>query len=333
MSTGVLSQSQLLNTDSLIELYTIDTSTIRNQLGTPGGPVFNWTPGTLAQRIGGTVTGAVRTGGFGLIVLDQEIYPSPAGGYAIQCDNALTGATQSLPVGYFGDSGEGTTYVSVPGTAHLPAPGTPYVLSGPGVVSFGGTLYEPFPIAATGYAWSGQGTLPRPTLQIDNTILYPGTTVPLAASLVIAYADILGATVTRIRTFLQFLDGQPNADPTEMFEPDIYRVDRKSHHDKQYIEWELASSVDQLGLKLPARQVLRDVCNFSYRQWNAATGQFAYFTCPYTGSALFDATGAAQTDPSKDSCSKQLTTGCLARYPQPQPLPFGGFPGVGLVSL
>lgn len=52
-------------------------------------------------------------------------------------------------------------------------------------------------------------------------MLVPGSGVPLAAAMVIGYNDILGATVTRLRTFQQFLDGQPDADPSMVFSADV----------------------------------------------------------------------------------------------------------------
>jgi lambda family phage minor tail protein L len=328
MSTAHLEMATQLSTDALVELYSLDTTALVTTAGVAGqGQVFNWTPGTLPQRIGGTITAASGTS----VTLDQLVHPSVSGGYSVTLFPAGAASQQIMVNGFA--AADGLTTLTLQ-TAPLvePSVGTEYILSGPGYVSFNGTVYTPFPITVTGFEWSGQGTMPRPKMRIDNTVKAAGSTVPLAASLVITFADMLGAQVTRLRTFASMLDGQPNADPSAVFEPDIFRIDRKSLHDKTVIEFELAATFDQEGLQLPARQVLRDVCNFRYRQYNSVTAEFDYGTCPYTGSNYFTYAGTATTDPSQDVCRKILTA-CLLRFGQTTPLPIAGFPGVGLTSV
>ncbi len=188
-------------------------------------------------------------------------------------------------------------------------------------VVFNGLTYTPMPIEASGFEWNGQGKLPRPKLKIANIS-------GLAAGLTYQFTDLLGAEVTRLRTFRKFLDGMPEADPTAVFEPDVFRVDRKSHQSKAYVEFELAAAFDQQNVRLPKRQVLRDSCGFTYRVYSA--GSFHYGTCPYTGGPMYDAFDAGTTDPTKDQCSHRLT-GCVARYGQTATKPFAGFPGVAQV--
>lgn len=197
---------------------------------------------------------------------------------------------------------------------------TPGTLGGAAAV-FAGTTYAPMPIVGAEWEWNGQGRLPVPKLRISNLD-------GLAAALAIEFSDILGAVVTRTRTFAACLDGQPQADPTALFEPDVYVIDRKAEHQKAYLEFELAAAIDQRGKKLPGRQVLRDVCPFTYRKWDGA--QFIPGTCPYAGSPMFTIAEASTANPALDVCSHRLT-GCLKRYGN-TPLPFGGFPGVALVS-
>ncbi len=206
----------------------------------------------------------------------------------------------------YGQPGTGTVYNWCPGTV------------GGAAVKFAGVVYAPMPIAATGFEYSGQGKLPKPKLQISNIN-------GLATGLVIAFGDMLGAIVTRQRTFEQFLDGQPQADSSAVFDPDVFRVDRKSHQGKAYIEFELAAAFDQQGLRLPRRQVLRDACYETYRVFSGGTWHPG--TCPYAGAAMFDIGDAPVATPDKDVCSHRLT-GCLARFGKTAPLPFGGFPGV-----
>jgi lambda family phage minor tail protein L len=330
MSTAHLTEATKLATDALVELYTLDTTGLVTIGGLTGaGQVYNWTPGTLPQRLGGVVVSATTNA----VQLDQLIHASVTGGYSVQVFAADGKTIQQVAVSGFSVGAGGMTLLNLAGPlSSLPAAGTNYVVSGPGSVSLGGVVYLPFPITVTGFEWNGQGKLPRPKMRIDNTIRAPGTNIPLAAALAITFSDILGATVTRRRTFAGMLDGQPHADPTAVFEADQFRVDRKSLQNRSVIEFELAASIDQMGIKLPARQILRDTCNFRYRRWNATTGQFVYDTCPYTGGAMFTYAGVPTTDPSQDVCRKLLGA-CTLRFGVGARIPISAFPGVGLTSL
>jgi lambda family phage minor tail protein L len=187
-------------------------------------------------------------------------------------------------------------------------------------VMMGGNPYYPVPIDASGFEYNGQGPLPTPKLRVANTN-------NAAMQVLIANNDLLGAVVTRVQTWACFLDTGEYADPEATTMPDVYRVNRKSHADKNFVELELAASTDMQGKKLPFRLVLQQVCMRSYRSWNGTN--FVQGQCPYTGDAYFDSFDNPQTDPSKDQCSRKLS-GCLARYGQSEPLPTWGFPGVGL---
>lgn len=186
------------------------------------------------------------------------------------------------------------------------------------IVVFNGVSYQPIPIQASGFEWTGQGKLPQPRLKI-------AAIGGLAAALTYQFGDLLGAQVTRWRTFAKFLDGQPQADPTAVFEPDIFRIDRKSAQTKAYVEFELAAAFDQQGVRLPRRQVLRDACSNTYRVFSG--GQIHYGTCPYAGNTTFNAFDQVVQGIENDQCSHKLT-GCLARFGPVAPLPFAGFPGV-----
>ncbi len=191
-------------------------------------------------------------------------------------------------------------------------------------VSFGGVVYAPMPIETAGFEWNGQGKLPRPTLKVANIS-------GLATGLVIEYGDMLGARVTRLRTFAKFLDGKPTADSSAHYEPDEFRVDRKSVQNKHYVEWELAADFDQQNIRLPKRQVLRDACSETYRVF--AAGFFHPGTCPYAGGAMFDISNNAVFTQKEDVCNHRLT-GCQARYPgKNNPIPFAGWPGVAQTAI
>jgi phage-related protein len=71
----------------------------------------------------------------------------------------------------------------------------------------------------------------------------------------------------------------PDADDTANFADDIYYIDRKSHEDRDMVEFELASSVDLAGVQLPRRQVIQNICTWQYRGAE----------CGFTGAPVFDA--------------------------------------------
>lgn len=189
------------------------------------------------------------------------------------------------------------------------------------MIRWNGNAYAPIPVETSGWEWSGRGTLPTPLLRVSNVSLAFGAAA-------IAFGDLLGATLTRTRTFRRFLDGQANADPDAHFPLDIYRIDRKRLMTKAVIEWELAAVMDQQGLYLPRRPILRNACTHRYRVFDVDLNDFVYThaTCPYAGSAHFTETGAATTDPSADHCGKRLSD-CKKRFGS-LPLPTRSFPGV-----
>lgn len=209
---------------------------------------------------------------------------------------------------------------AVPADSVSPIPWVPFVANGSPV--FQSQVYTPVPIEAEGFEWSGRGPIPRPRIRISNIN-------NLAGALAINMADLLGCKLTRIRTFARHLDGGSQADSGQIFEPDIWFLDRKVHHSPAMIEWEMASIMDVEGRQLPGRQILRDVCTHTYRRWNSVLATFDYSaaTCPYTGSRYIKASGADTGIPSEDSCGRRLVD-CKARFGT-APLPTRAFPGVG----
>lgn len=188
-------------------------------------------------------------------------------------------------------------------------------------IAWNGNMYGPITVHTSGWAWNGQGPLPTPIIQVSNVSLAFGAAA-------IAFHDLLGATLTRTRTFRRFLDGQPEADVDAHFPLDIYRIDRKRLMTKAVIEWELAAVMDQQGLYLPRRPVLRNACTHRYRRFdvNAMAFDYTHASCPYAGSAYFTEIGATTTDPAADHCGKRLSD-CKLRFGL-TPLPTRAFPGV-----
>lgn len=187
-----------------------------------------------------------------------------------------------------------------------------------------GNQYVPYPIEADGFEMKVKDAMPRPKLRAAN-VNHTFTSLLETAD------DLVGCTVRRWRTFKRFLDGQPSADPTKHLAVDDYVIERKITQNPIYIEWELSAWLDQQGVMLPKRQVLRDFCPWVYRYWDGTQFKYDKVTCPYTveqSGAYFDEQGNACT-PDQDRCGKRLSD-CKKRYGN-NPLPFGGFPGVSRV--
>lgn len=182
-----------------------------------------------------------------------------------------------------------------------------------------GETYTPFPVAVSGFEQSGSGALPRPTLRISNLN-------GLVGALAREYGDAIGAQVTRKRTLIKYLDaanfdaGNPEADPNTHLPDEVYYVHRKVAETKELIEFELAAAWDVQGVKLPRRQVIQNICPWRYRGAN----------CGYAGGAVADERDIPTNDADEDECGKRLRS-CRLRFGENAELPFGGFPGSGLV--
>lgn len=119
-------------------------------------------------------------------------------------------------------------------------------------VVWGGNTYTPFPIEFSGVQYTNTTSAPsKPTLKVSNAH-------HLLVGMIISLGDLCGAQLTRYRTFVRFLDGQPDADSTAHFPPDVFLIDQKQAHNKTNIQFSLTSIVDRPNLLLPLRQVLTD---------------------------------------------------------------------------
>jgi lambda family phage minor tail protein L len=182
-----------------------------------------------------------------------------------------------------------------------------------------GNTYTRFPIEITGFEKSSKGAIPRPKAKIANI-------TGLVGALVHGLNDLIGATVTRKRTFLKYLDavnfaaGNPSADPNVGFPDDVYYIDRKSAENKLVIEFELTSAWDVQGVQLPHRQVISNICPWKYRSAE----------CGFAGGAIADASDVATTTLALDACGKRISS-CKMRFGATAELPFGGFPGAGIL--
>lgn len=136
-----------------------------------------------------------------------------------------------------------------------------------------GKEYVAAPIEADGFEITSKGTLPTPKLRMtvsDDGIPY----LTIFKNRILELGDIVGAKVTRIRTFYKYLDVENFKDgkypdgfyPSNTELPrDIFYIDRKSIENKNRIEYELATFFDIENVKLPGRLVISNSCGAKYR--------------------------------------------------------------------
>lgn len=175
-----------------------------------------------------------------------------------------------------------------------------------GDVVWQGITYSAFPVEASGFEFKGDGSLPRPTIAFANVNQFVGKMARM-------FRDLVGCKLTRRQVFaryldaINFVDGNPEADPESGFVPDIYTIDRKTYEDRNLIKFDLAPDLDLENVRVPARIVSGTVCPWLYKGAE----------CGYTGEIV--------------TCDKGLKTsnGCRVHFPAPAKLPYGGFPGVG----
>lgn len=143
-----------------------------------------------------------------------------------------------------------------------------------------GREYIAAPIGADGFEINSAETVPTPKLQI-STSNAGIESLAILKQKIFEMGDLVGAKVTRIRTFLKYLDARnfPTAnrpvgydpDPNAEFPRDVFYVDRKSLENKTTIEYTLATLMDVEDVKLPGRLAVANTCTFFYR------GQGCYY--------------------------------------------------------
>ena len=181
-------------------------------------------------------------------------------------------------------------------------------------VKFGGIEFIPYPVIASGFEMNASGALPRPTFQFSNINGELGAFVE-------ANKGMIGAVVTRTRTYAKYLDGRPAADPTKTLGSDIWIVARKSQENAISITFECATMFDLEGIQLPLRTVLAGLCMYIYRGTE----------CGYAGPPVQDIDGNPTSNPALDQCRKTVAA-CQARFGVKGPLPTSAFPGSLLQS-
>lgn len=195
-----------------------------------------------------------------------------------------------------------------------------------GNITWNSNAYSRLPIEVTGFEYSGQGQLPRPTVRVAN-LLGSITAILLDVNTTTPGNDLTGAKLTRIRTLVRYIDGvnftggtnpYGTPDPTATFPSEIYYVSRKVSETRDLVEFELSASFDLAGVRAPKRQCIANLCQWVYRSAE----------CTYAGTDYFDENDKRVVSSANDVCGKRLSS-CQTRFGIAAQLPFGSFPGVG----
>ncbi len=184
-------------------------------------------------------------------------------------------------------------------------------------ITWDGNQYSRLPIMAEGFEYLSSGTLPRPTLTIanlDSTI----TALLVTVNATTTGNDLTGAEVRRIITCKKYLPGESAEDSKAQRPVEIWTIDRKSSENRDAVQFELASKIDQPGVKIPRRQLIGNICQWGYRSSE----------CSYTGSNYFDTDDNPESSLANDRCGKRVSS-CKKRFGDNNPLPFGSFPSAG----
>jgi lambda family phage minor tail protein L len=127
-----------------------------------------------------------------------------------------------------------------------------------------GNVYSRFPAIADGFEFTGQGTLPRPTLVVSN-ILGSISALMITVNATTPFNDLQGAKFVRHRTMAQFIDAAnfPNntnpfgtPDTSAELPQEIYYIHQKTLENREQIIFELVSALDLQNVRVPKRQVL-----------------------------------------------------------------------------
>lgn len=188
-------------------------------------------------------------------------------------------------------------------------------------VKFNGYIYLPAAIEVTGFAWDGQGTIPRPQMTLSTPDLSFLNTI-------VSFDDIVGAGFKRIKTFRKYLDDGSAAHTGMSFPAEEYVVEKKSNQSRHTVVFELSAHMDQQGLMIPRKLILRDSCVHTYRNWTGAGWNYRNVTCPYAAPRMYKTNGESTTDQYKDACGKRISD-CKLRFGNNAVLPRLAFPGVG----
>lgn len=189
-------------------------------------------------------------------------------------------------------------------------------------IIWNGQEYKAWPSQVEGLEINSSGQPNSPTLSVGNI---DGS----ISSLCLFFQDLVKAKVIIRRTMAEYLDavnfvdGNPNADPTQEY-TDTWYIDSKTYEDNETVSFLLSSPADLSGKKLPGR-LCTGVCEWAQR------GRYRGPECGYTGEAMFDLDDNPTSDPSEDRCAGRVPS-CKVRFGANNQLPFGGFAAANLLG-
>ena len=128
--------------------------------------------------------------------------------------------------------------------------------------------YSRMPLKASGFEYSGKGSLPRPTLTLSN-LLGTITSIIQLTNQTTPFCDLSGAKVTRRRTLSRFLDEENfpsnvnpfkegSVDPSAELPKEVYFIERKILENKDLVQFELVSTFDLVGISAPKKLATRE---------------------------------------------------------------------------
>ncbi len=137
-----------------------------------------------------------------------------------------------------------------------------------------GNEYIAAPIQSEGFELTSSGPNATPKIRITTNEENIGLLSTLKSQ-IYQMGDLVGAKLTRIKTFAKYLDARNFLDlvTPEDFEPDtnvelsrsVFFIEQKTQENKFLMEYELSSVLDLEGLKLPSRLVVATKCQWAYR--------------------------------------------------------------------
>jgi len=188
-------------------------------------------------------------------------------------------------------------------------------------VVFNLITYYPVSLEAKGFDVVSDGKFPRPHIIISNVNR-------LLVGPVVLYRDLVNCKVTRIRTYLKYLDGQSEPNINAIYRRDVYYINKKVSQNKFMMEWELISPIEAVTLNIPAKQIL-PTCTHRYRVMDdgAVVLNPTLVTCPYAVGLYFKDDNTPTLLPELDKCGKNLES-CRVRFGADAVLPYEGFPNM-----
>lgn len=152
-----------------------------------------------------------------------------------------------------------------------------------GDIVFHSKTYKPFPFEISDFEVKGDGSMPRPKISLANVDGY-------ISMLLREKNDFVGLQVTRIRTFLKYLDAENfvdninpfgSPDHTARFPDDVFIVNQKTEESKESVTFELVSSLDLEEANVPTRIMYSHHCPWSYRGIGCSYGSMDMSSSQY----------------------------------------------------